>query len=66
LFPITNQGFDFIPHIYVRNKKDENLYPNTSACKRLATLMAEFEQGAASISKGTGLFYIQLQLLPLA
>ena len=28
-----------------RNKRDENLYPNTSACQRLNTLMEEFAKG---------------------
>ena len=28
-----------------RNKRDENLYPNTSACQRLNTLMDEFAKG---------------------
>ncbi|KAF9649732.1 phosphoglycerate mutase-like protein [Thelephora ganbajun] len=30
-----------------RNKRDENLYPNTSACPRLNTLMEEFAKAAA-------------------
>jgi acid phosphatase len=51
MFPPSTQGSNFIPHICVRNKKDENLYPNTSACKRLDTLMSEFAQGATSIEQ---------------
>ena len=31
-----------------RNKRDENLYPNTSACQRLNTLMEEFAKGLVS------------------
>ncbi|KAF9784782.1 phosphoglycerate mutase-like protein [Thelephora terrestris] len=47
LFPLDKQGQFFVPHICVRNKRDENLYPNTSACPRLNTLMEEFARAAA-------------------
>lgn len=47
LFPLDKQGQSFVPHICVRNKRDENLYPNTSACPRLDTLMEEFAKAAA-------------------
>jgi len=33
----------------IRNKRDENLYPNTSACQRLNTLMEEFAKGGVSV-----------------
>lgn len=47
LFPLDKQGQFFVPHICVRNKRDENLYPNSSACPRLDTLMKEFTEAAA-------------------
>ena len=34
-----------------RNKRDENLYPNTSACQRLNTLMEEFAKGVICTSR---------------
>lgn len=38
----------------IRNKRDENLYPNTSACPRLNTLMEEFAKGPVPQAKNGG------------
>ena len=33
------------PHVYFRNAKDENLYANQFACKRLERMNVAFAQG---------------------
>ncbi|KAK7683555.1 hypothetical protein QCA50_013390 [Cerrena zonata] len=48
LYP-TNKCFEgFVPRIRVRNGKDENLFGNTFACKRLEILQIGFAQAAAA------------------
>ncbi|CCL99109.1 uncharacterized protein FIBRA_01123 [Fibroporia radiculosa] len=38
LYPDTKLGGDFVPNLRIRNGKDENLFGNTLACKRLEIL----------------------------
>ena len=40
----------------IRNKRDENLYPNTSACQRLNTLMEEFARGVVQPPESCDIF----------
>lgn len=45
LVPTSHPFRSFVLNTAARNKRDENLYPNTSACQRLNTLMEEFARG---------------------
>ncbi|KAK2465059.1 hypothetical protein APHAL10511_002867 [Amanita phalloides] len=48
LCPQTKCNHTLLPPILVRNGKDENLYGNTYACKRLEALQLGFTQAAAA------------------
>ncbi|TFK49423.1 phosphoglycerate mutase-like protein [Heliocybe sulcata] len=48
LYPTSKCASGFVPHILVRNGKDENLLGNTYACKRLEILQVGFAQAAAA------------------
>ncbi|RPD65713.1 phosphoglycerate mutase-like protein [Lentinus tigrinus ALCF2SS1-7] len=48
LYPISKSAKDFVPHLRIRNGKDENLFGNTLACKRLEILQIGFAQAAAT------------------
>ncbi|KAI0702036.1 phosphoglycerate mutase-like protein [Cerioporus squamosus] len=48
LYPIAKSAKDFVPHLRIRNGKDENLFGNTFACKRLEILQIGFAQAAAA------------------
>ncbi|OBZ78072.1 putative acyl-CoA synthetase YngI [Grifola frondosa] len=48
LYPISKSAKDFIPQLRIRNGKDENLFGNTLACKRLEILQVGFAQAAAA------------------
>ncbi|TFK87495.1 phosphoglycerate mutase-like protein [Polyporus arcularius HHB13444] len=48
LYPISKSAKDFVPHLRIRNGKDENLFGNTFACKRLEILQIGFAQAAAA------------------
>ncbi|PIL27692.1 hypothetical protein GSI_10845 [Ganoderma sinense ZZ0214-1] len=46
LYPVSKSATDFMPHLRIRNGKDENLFGNTMACKRLEILQVGFAQGS--------------------
>ncbi|EMD34786.1 hypothetical protein CERSUDRAFT_86207 [Gelatoporia subvermispora B] len=48
LYPTTKAAEDFTPLVRVRNGKDENLFGNTLACKRLEILQIGFAQAAVA------------------
>ncbi|KAH9849601.1 phosphoglycerate mutase-like protein [Lenzites betulinus] len=48
LYPMTKHAKDFVPLLRIRNGKDENLFGNTMACKRLETLQIGFAHAAAA------------------
>ncbi|KZT28102.1 phosphoglycerate mutase-like protein [Neolentinus lepideus HHB14362 ss-1] len=48
LYPTSKCAAGFVPHILVRNGKDENLLGNTYACKRLEILQVGFARAAAA------------------
>ncbi|KAI0746993.1 phosphoglycerate mutase-like protein [Daedaleopsis nitida] len=48
LYPISKSAKDFVPQLRIRNGKDENLFGNTMACKRLEILQIGFAQAAAA------------------
>ncbi|KAI1798013.1 phosphoglycerate mutase-like protein [Ganoderma leucocontextum] len=48
LYPMSKSASNFVPHLRIRNGKDENLFGNTMACKRLEILQVGFAQAAAA------------------
>ncbi|PAV20442.1 phosphoglycerate mutase [Pyrrhoderma noxium] len=48
LYPRSKLAHGVIPQLRVRNGLDENLVPNTFACKRLEVLLVGFAQAAAA------------------
>ncbi|EIW55519.1 phosphoglycerate mutase-like protein [Trametes versicolor FP-101664 SS1] len=48
LYPMTKHAKDFVPLLRIRNGKDENLFGNTMACKRLEVLQIGFAHAAAA------------------
>ncbi|KAI0634864.1 phosphoglycerate mutase-like protein [Trametes polyzona] len=48
LYPMTKHAKDFVPLLRIRNGKDENLFGNTLACKRLEILQIGFAHAAAA------------------
>ncbi|KAM5532142.1 hypothetical protein V8D89_014167 [Ganoderma adspersum] len=48
LYPVSKSASGFTPHLRIRNGKDENLFGNTMACKRLEILQVGFAQAAAA------------------
>ncbi|KAI0073642.1 phosphoglycerate mutase-like protein [Panus rudis PR-1116 ss-1] len=48
LYPPEKSDNGFVPRLRIRNGKDENLFGNTLACKRLEHLLVGFAQAAAS------------------
>ncbi|KAI8986698.1 phosphoglycerate mutase-like protein [Trametes punicea] len=53
LYPMTKHGRDFVPLLRIRNGKDENLFGNTLACKRLEVLQIGFAHAAAAAWNST-------------
>ncbi|THH31001.1 hypothetical protein EUX98_g3181 [Antrodiella citrinella] len=47
LYPTEKCAYGFVPRVRIRNGKDENLFGNTLACKRLEILQIGFAQAAA-------------------
>jgi len=48
LYPFEKCAQGYIPQLRIRNSKDENLFGNTAACKRLEVLEIGFAQAAAA------------------
>ncbi|KAI0777216.1 phosphoglycerate mutase-like protein [Trametes elegans] len=48
LYPTTKHAEDFVPQLRIRNGRDENLFGNTLACKRLEILGVGFARAAAA------------------
>ncbi|OCH93949.1 phosphoglycerate mutase-like protein [Obba rivulosa] len=48
LYPMNKSAEDFTPLVRIRNGKDENLFGNTLACKRLEVLLVGFAQAAVA------------------
>ncbi|KAI0944908.1 hypothetical protein AcV7_001582 [Taiwanofungus camphoratus] len=48
LYPVSKSSDDFTPQLRIRNSRDENLFGNTLACKRLEILQSGFAQAAAA------------------
>ncbi|OSD08745.1 phosphoglycerate mutase-like protein [Trametes coccinea BRFM310] len=53
LYPMTKHAKDFVPLLRIRNGKDENLFGNTLACKRLEILQVGFAHAAAAAWNST-------------
>ncbi|CAL1708943.1 unnamed protein product [Somion occarium] len=53
LYPVEKSAEGFVPRIRIRNGKDENLFGNTLACKRLEILQIGFAQAAAAAWNST-------------
>ncbi|TBU47055.1 phosphoglycerate mutase-like protein [Dichomitus squalens] len=53
LYPVSKSAADFVPLLRIRNGKDENLFGNTLACKRLEVLQIGFAQAAAAAWNST-------------
>jgi len=48
LYPDAKSAPDFVPQLRIRNGREENLFGNTLACKRLEILQVGFAKAAAS------------------
>ncbi|KAH9939851.1 phosphoglycerate mutase-like protein [Amylocystis lapponica] len=48
LYPVSKSAEDFVPHLRIRNSREENLFGNTSVCRRLQVLLIAFAQAAAT------------------
>ncbi|GBE87416.1 Probable acid phosphatase [Sparassis crispa] len=48
LYPASKSSNDFVPQIKIRNAKEENLFGNTNACKRLEVLIVSYAKAAAT------------------
>ncbi|KAI0371258.1 phosphoglycerate mutase-like protein [Pilatotrama ljubarskyi] len=53
LYPMTKHAKGFVPLLRIRNGKDENLFGNTLACKRLEVLQIGFAHAAAAAWNST-------------
>ncbi|EPS97439.1 hypothetical protein FOMPIDRAFT_1025048 [Fomitopsis schrenkii] len=48
LYPDSRRTSDFVPQLRIRNGREENLFGNTLACKRLEVLLVGFAKAASS------------------
>lgn len=48
LYPETKSAANYVPYLRIRNGKDENLFGNTLACKKLEILQIGFAKAAAA------------------